>query len=130
MNYYELAYLISSKIDEESLKKTVEEINQFLSKEGKVLFSQTPLKKTLAYPIKKEEKAFLGSIEFEAEGEKIKGIEKMLKDKKEVLRYLIVKKKKPKEKLKIEHPTKKQKKVKISEIDQKLKEILEGNELK
>lgn len=130
MNYYELAYLISSKVDEEKLKNIVEEINQFLNKQGKVFLNQTPLKKTLAYPIKKEERAFLGSFEFEAEGDKIKEIEKKLKEKEEVLRYLIIKKKKPETKQIPEYKSTKQRKVKISEIDQKLKEILEGNELK
>jgi ribosomal protein S6 len=88
------------------------------------------MKRSLAYPIKKEEEAFLTTFEFEMESNKIEELEKLLKSAKGILRYLIIRKKKPQQKPTTPPEEKSKKKVKISQLDEKLKEILGENESK
>jgi ribosomal protein S6 len=81
------------------------------------------IERKTAYPIKKEEEVFLVSLDFNFSPEKIKDLEKKLKEENKILRYLILvkeKKEKPAEK-----ETLKKKKVELKEIEKKLKEILE-----
>lgn len=127
MRYYELSYIASSKLNEEELKSLQERIILKLKNEGGILDEETPpLKRTLAYPIKKETEAFLVSLSFFLNGEKIEKIKKELEKEKEILRYLLFQKKAPKEKLekeKIKKPEK-PKKVDLEELEEKLEEIL------
>jgi small subunit ribosomal protein S6 len=123
MRNYELAFLLPPEIDEKKLKEYHQKINTLIENSGGILVSSIfPAKKTLFYPIKKRMEAFFGVSEFEIDPENLKDLEKSLKKDEEILRFLIVKKKPPK---KLESPPKKsKKKIKLEEIDQKLKEIL------
>lgn len=124
MRYYQLAYLISPNIDKEKIKEIGKELTSFLEKEGGILDKiEEPLKRSLFYPIKKQKEAFLGSCYFFIEPEKIDAFKKFLREKKEILRFLIVSEKAPK---KIPVPKKviKPKKVEIKELEKELEKIL------
>ena len=132
MKLYELTYLISPEFSEEELKSLNEKINSLIQKGTGVLNEvKLPIKKKLAYPIKKQREAFLINLSFYFEPEKLGSLEKELKSEKKILRYLIL----AKPKLKIakvrKRPTKiipkipvKEKKVELKEIEKKLEEIL------
>jgi len=126
MRNYELAFLLSPEIEEKKLKEYHQKINSLIEKAGGVLiFSLSPVKKTLFYPIKKKTEAFLGSSEFQIEPKALESLEKELKKEPEILRFLIVAKKPMKKVEVVKKPKEKiRKKAKIEEIDQKLKEIL------
>lgn len=126
MRFYELAYLISPDLDKEKVKSLQENIETFLQEKGALLFSiGRATKKELAYPIKKKNEAFLGWLEFFAKPSILKHLEKELRSKEEILRYLLVTKK-PK-KMVTETPTpKKKEKAKIEELDKKLEKIFEN----
>ncbi len=126
MRNYELAFLLSPEIEEKKLKEHHQKINTLIEKAGGVLISSlSPVKKTLFYPIKKKTEAFLGSSEFQIEPKALESLKKELEKEAEILRFLIVAKKPLKKVEVIKKPKEKiRKKVKIEEIDQKLKEIL------
>jgi ribosomal protein S6 len=130
MHSYELTYLISPDLSAEELKTLQEKINSFLE-EGKPESFKLPVKKRLAYPIKKKSEAYLGTLSFYLSPEKLENFEKKLKKEPKILRYLLLKKEVTK---KIEIPrikpetkapkVKKEKKVELEKIEEKLEEIL------
>ncbi len=83
--YYELAYLINAP-------EKVEEIKSLLNKLKVEIFNEGEVKKlNLAYPIKKQNQAYFGYLNFLTEPDKILEIDKQLKYLDFVLRFLIVK---------------------------------------
>ena len=132
MKLYELTYLISPEFSEEELKSLNEKINSLIQKGTGVLNEvKLPIKKKLAYPIKKQREAFLINLSFYFEPEKLGSLEKELKSEKKILRYLILAKPKIKIAKVRKRPTKviskipvKEKKVELKEIEKKLEEIL------
>jgi small subunit ribosomal protein S6 len=125
MNFYELNYLISAELSIEEIKNLQEKINSFLREEGgEIEKSGLPIKKKLAYPIKKKNEAYFGNLDFYLSPEKLENFEKKIKKEEKILRYLILKKKVEK-KVEIPKPKiKKEKKVELKEIEKKLEEIL------
>jgi len=131
MKFFELTYLISPELSEEELKSLNEKINSLIQKGGGVLNEVgLPIKKKLAYPIKKKSEAFLVSSTFYLEPMGLKNLEKELEAEKKILNYLILAKKllrkvtitvKPKKPIK---PKPEIKKVELKEIEKKLEEIL------
>lgn len=129
MRFYEISYLVSPNISKEELKNFQEKINSLIQKEGGILFDINPPKKrVLAYPIKKNKEAYFLNLTFHFPEEKIENFEKKLKEEKQILRYLILTKRKPElvgmpkkpSIKKVEKP----KKVELKEIEEKLEEIL------
>lgn len=133
MKSYELTYLISPHLSEDELKNLQEKVKLLIQKEGGVLNEiKLPVEKKLSYPIKKQEKAFLGNLSFTLEENKLENLQQQLKSEEKILRFLILNKKlelkptKPKKKI-IKITPKippKEKKVELEEIDKKLEEIL------
>ncbi len=129
MKLYELTYLLSPDLSEEELKSLQEKINSFIEKEGGIINELTlPLKKVLAYPIKKKTFTHLGTLSFQFSPEKLENLEKKLKSENQILRYLILAKELPKKvvlppKLPLIKPKPKPK-VELKEIEKKLEEIL------
>ncbi len=127
MNLYELTYLIPGSFDEENMRKTQEKLLFLIQEKGILINSKIPKKIKLAYPIKKEETAFLGVANFQIKPQEIKDFEKKLKREVPILRYLLLKKKlKKAEKVQKEvvKKPKKPKKVELEKLEEKLKEII------
>lgn len=130
MTLYELTFLISPELKESELKDFSQKIDSLISKEGKITKSEEPKKINLAYPIQKKNEAFLAISEFSAEADKIESLKKKLGGEKEILRFLLIKKKRVEKKLKpapaIVSAGKPipEKKVELKEIEEKLEKIL------
>ena len=132
MKLYELTYLISPELSESELKSLNEKINSLIQKEKGVLNeAKMPMKKKLAYLIKKQREAFLTDLSFYLEPDKLGSLEKELKSEKKILRYLILARPKSKIAKVRKRPAKvipkipaKEKKVELKEIEKKLEEIL------
>jgi len=132
IRFYELTYLISPQVSEEELKSLQERITSLVQREGGFINEmQMPIKKRLAFSIKKNSEAFLVGLNFSLTSEKLNNLEKQLKSEKEILRYLILSKKmlkkeavsmKPRRAIK-PRPKPKEK-VELKEIEKKLEEIL------
>ncbi len=142
MKRYELTYLISSEISEEKVKSLREKVISSIREEGEILAEiNSPVKKKLAYPIKKQSQAFLSALNFQLSPEKLADLEKKLRAESQILRYLILTQrerkiiprtprtpvffKKPQE-VAFEKPAARarEKKVELKEIEKKLEEIL------
>lgn len=125
MEYYQFNILISQNADQNKIDSIFGLINSFLKEEGEVFMGRTQ-RVTLAYPIKKETKAWLISIKFLPKNNEKKWLTPLkleLDKNSEILRYLILKKEEVKEKVKKRSKVKKEK-VNIEEVEQKIEEIL------
>lgn len=141
MKHYELLYIISGQYTEEEMEVVSAKINEMIKKYGGEMTMTDNLgSKKLAYPIARAQVGNYLVIEFNAEPEKIKELEKEMKLTPEVLRYQVVLKKMrtraeiEAEKIRQEKMTQKTEearvepapKVSLEELDKKLGEILEG----
>ena len=94
MKLYEIDYLISAEISEKEATSLSEEVLALIKKEGGTIRSSSVSpEKRLAYPIEKKIRAFFVTIIFDLDVGKINLIEKIVKDKKEIIRHLIFNKK-------------------------------------
>ncbi len=139
MRYYELTYLISPELPENQLKELSQKIEDFIIKESGLLGKKAdPVKRKLGYPLKKKREAFLATLNFNFAPDNLEKLEKLLKNEKEILRYIILTKQPPekiKEKIQ-RRPLKKKDlseppirirespKIELKEIDKKIEEIL------
>ena len=129
MKLYELNYLISADIAEKELPSFNKKIKSLIEKEGgNIQKTEISSEKRLAYEIENKNRVFLATIIFNLEAEKINLLNKKIKEEKDILRHLIFKKKiieerKPRLK-KIVKP-KKETKVELKRIEEKLEEILQ-----
>ncbi len=156
---YQLTLIFSPLVKEEKLKEILSNLKQKItalsgSVSEEIPSSESaPIKKRLAYPIKKQPEAFFSFFKFVLLPESIKEIKKYIDSREEILRHLIISKKITKakptketidmklidkiepfrkapmpdrgpERSRGEKPVKKEK-VKIEELDKKLKEILD-----
>lgn len=90
--FYELTYLISPDLNEtearEIQRKAVEEI---VSQEGKILITLEPQKIGLCYPVEKKREAYLATIEFELKPQPIVTLQQKIKEMKQIIRFLLIK---------------------------------------
>jgi len=136
MQLYQLDYLVSPDVSEEKAKDFGNKIKSLIEeKGGSIIKTEILIRQVLAYEIKKFNEAFLASLSFNLEPEKLGSVEKELKTGKNILRYLLFKKKiiriKPKRRKAISFikevktlEIKPKRKVELKEIEKKLEEIL------
>lgn len=130
MKKYELTYIVSPNLSEQELEVLIAKITDSVREEtGSVEKTSMPSKIKLGYLIKKQSEAFLISTYFSIDQDRIANLEKKIKEQNDILRYMLVIKKKIKEKLlkpkKIQVPQTLDRKVELKEIDQKIEEILQ-----
>ncbi len=138
---YELTYLITPELTDEEAEKLqkslLEEIKTLGASIKKI---EEPKRRELAYPIEKQNAAYLASLDFTSDKKCVISIKEKLDKSDKILRYLLITKKemkeeekkeriKPREKPKKEEEpkrrsSKKSKKVKLKEIDDKIEDIL------
>jgi len=124
MKKYELTYLISAALNFEEVKKIVGEVNSYIvSKGGEIVDSPLPMRKTLIHPIKKQGSAYLASLEFYFNQEKISQL-KEIEKRKEILRTFLT------EKIRVKPKETKFKPVKLKKVSPKKVEELEKIEKK
>ena len=132
MRNYELTCLISSKLSEEEAKNLSAKIESLIKdEEGISSGLKNFIRRRLATPIKKERQAYLFTLDFHFEPDKLEIFSKSLKNLPEILRFSIGGKKVARiepfrEKIlpKIKKTLPEAEKVGIEEIEKKLEEIL------
>lgn len=152
MKNYELLYIVSNQFTDDEAGKIKAKVNGLIEKNGGVIGYQEDMgKKKLAYPIKKVSYGYYFVAEFELEdGKKLAEINQALRLDKEVVRAQIIVKDKITDKeiarkkahaekaetfteeVKAEEPAKKsddKKKIKMKDLDEKLDEILQDNNI-
>ena len=132
---YQLTYLISPQLNSTEIEDFSKKIESLISKFGKILKLENPERIRLSYPIQKKREAFLNFLEFKGEVNQIDNLKKEVEKEKNILRYLLIKKKEIEKK--IREPKKERtktpetkelkekKKVELKDIEEKLGEILE-----
>jgi len=126
MRHYKLIYLIQPGCQEKDLREIQESLNLAIQEEGGILGnSEIEGRKRLSYKIKGQDEAIFVNLDFYLKPEKIGGLENKIKSKEGILRYSLIIKREQKRKAPIRKPRKiKKEKVELSEIEEKLKEIL------
>ncbi len=132
MKNYELTCLISPDFPEIELQSFQEKITAFVQEKQGILLDETqpkPVKKRLAYPIKKTGQAYLVNFNFKINPEDVENLKKELKATPDLLRYTILQHKISKRIRKHERVPRTAKKttqpkVELKEIEKKLEEIL------
>jgi ribosomal protein S6 len=90
---YELAYHISSNLEEAEVKAAVEELANLITNDGgTIVISREPKRIHLSYPIKRQQYAYFGVFDFKAPVETIEKLGSQMKLQGNVLRYLLMKK--------------------------------------
>lgn len=91
MNKYELALVVSAKLEDEERAATVEKVKAYIERFGGQITNVDDWgKKRLAYEIQKMKEAFYYFIQFDAEGTAPAEIESRVRIMDNVLRYLVV----------------------------------------
>jgi len=158
IEHYELLYIVSNSYTADELKPINEKISSLIKEQGGKITKEESLgKNKLAYPIKQLSHGYYQLYEFDLVKENLLNLNTALKLNKELVRFLIVKKKvkteaalreekalqeklakkKEKEIEKIkkgkeedkEKPKKEKGKVSLEDLDKKLDEILGGDEM-
>ncbi|MCD6148622.1 30S ribosomal protein S6 [bacterium] len=132
MRFYELTFLVSANASEEEMENLREKITSLVQKEGVLINGPFFQKRALAYPIKKQDWAIFGTLDFQMKPEALIKFERKLKSEPRILRYLLIREEEWKRSAKSPQPSvlkkktkiHKREKVELKEIDKKLEEIL------
>ncbi|MCR5294560.1 MAG: 30S ribosomal protein S6 [Lachnospiraceae bacterium] len=93
MNKYELALVVSAKLDSDARAAVVEKAKGYISRhDGVVGETEEWGKRKLAYEIQKQTEAYYYFIQFEGESDCPNELEKRMRIMDNVLRYLVVRK--------------------------------------
>ena len=93
MNKYELALVVSAKLEDEERVATVEKVKAYIERFGGQITNVDDWgKKRLAYEIQKMKEGFYYFIQFEADAACPAELEKRVRIMENVLRYLVVRK--------------------------------------
>ncbi len=93
MNKYELALIVSAKIEDDAREAVVEKAKSYITRyNGNVTDVEEWGKKRLAYEIQKMREGFYYFIQFEADADCPAEVERHVRIMDNVLRYLVVRK--------------------------------------
>ena len=91
MNKYELAVVVSAKLEDDDRAATIEKVKEIVSKHGGTITNVDEWgKKRLAYEVRKMKEAFYYFIQFEGEATVPAEIESRVRLMENVVRYLVV----------------------------------------
>lgn len=91
MNKYELALIVSAKIEDDARTATVEKAQEIITKAGGTVTNvEDAGKKRLAYEIQKMKEGFYYFIQFDAESDVPAQVETQVRIMESVIRYLCV----------------------------------------
>jgi small subunit ribosomal protein S6 len=90
MPKYELMYILSSAVSDNDVPTVVQEVDKFLKDQGGELLSSEMMgKKKLAYPIKKTRNGFYVLENFLLDGSKLQALDNKLRSLESIIRYLV-----------------------------------------
>ena len=92
--HYETIFILVPTLKEEETKANVEKFTNIISSNGEVIKVDEWGKRKLAYEINKAAEGYYVYVEFNAEGDFVKELERNYKISDSVMRYLVVKKEK------------------------------------
>ena len=98
MNKYETVFIIDQKVEEAGIKELIQKFTDLINSDGKVENVDEMGKRKLAYEIKKNKEAYYVCINFEANPELIKELERIYRITDEVIKFIVIRKDDKKEK--------------------------------
>ncbi len=131
---YELTVLISPDLIEEEAFEIQKQLTSFIQeKEGEIIGSSNPSKRLLGYEIKNNIEAYIAEIRFSFDPKLIAELERKIKEKKEIIRHMVLikepeTKKRERRSASLKpaavKPSDQTKKFALGDIDKKIDEIL------
>ncbi len=92
MNKYELAIIVSAKVEDEARANTIEKVKEYITRFGGTVTNVDEWgKKRLAYEIQKMKEAFYYFIQFESDATCPAEVESNVRIMEDVIRFLCVK---------------------------------------
>ncbi len=92
MTKYEIMFIVKSTLDEETIKKTSEDLQKLINKKpSKVIEFKEMGRKKLAYPIKKEVSGYYYVMNVEVTNDTLQEFDRKVSINENVLRHLIIK---------------------------------------
>ena len=92
MNKYETIFIVNPNVAEEGLKALIQKFSDIINNDGKVLEVEEMGKKKLAYEIKKNKEGYYVVVNFEANPELIKELERVYRITDNVIKFLTISK--------------------------------------
>lgn len=90
MNKYETIFLITKEITDEKRQEVIDKFTDYLKENGTITNTENIGLKKLAYEIKKKNEAYYYLIEFEADPEIIRELERRYRITDEILKFIVV----------------------------------------
>lgn len=92
MNKYEIMFIVKTTIEEEAVKKTIEESKKIITDlNGEILEEKDMGQRKLAYPINKEINGFYYVMQVNANGEIVREFDRKSKINENIIRHLVIK---------------------------------------
>ncbi len=92
MNRYETVFIINPNVEEAGIKELIQKFSDLINNAGKVENVEEMGKRKLAYEIKKNKEGYYVVINFEAQPELIKELERIYRITDEVIKFIVVRK--------------------------------------
>ena len=92
MNKYETIFIINPNVEEAGIKELIQKFSDLINNAGKVENVEEMGKRKLAYEIKKNKEGYYVLINFEAQPELIKELERIYRITDEVIKFIVVRK--------------------------------------
>ncbi|MGN1299718.1 MAG: 30S ribosomal protein S6 [Candidatus Scatovivens sp.] len=92
MNKYETVFIINPSVEEAGVKELIEKFSNIINNDGKVTEVQEMGKRKLAYEIKKNSEGYYVLINFEANPELIKELERNYRITDNVIKFIVIRK--------------------------------------
>lgn len=92
MNKYETVFIINPNVEEAGIKSLIQKFSDLINNAGKVENVEEMGRKKLAYEIKKNKEGYYVVINFEAQPELIKELERIYRITDEVIKFIVVRK--------------------------------------
>ena len=92
MNRYETVFIINPNVEEAGIKELIQKFSDLINNAGKVENVEEMGKRKLAYEIKKNKEGYYVVINFEAQPELIKELERVYRITDEVIKFIVVRK--------------------------------------
>ena len=92
MNKYETVFIINPSVEEAGIKDLIQKFSDIINNDGKVEEVQEMGKRKLAYEIKKNSEGYYVVINFEANPELIKELERNYRITDNVIKFIVIRK--------------------------------------
>ena len=92
MNRYETVFIINPNVEEAGIKELIQKFSDLINNAGKVENVEEMGRRKLAYEIKKNKEGYYVVINFEAQPELIKELERIYRITDEVIKFIVVRK--------------------------------------